>query len=65
MFVGIRQGSARGTEDTMSSTCMTTLPLAWVGGLFTVFGVKLAVLNRASTGIGGKDQASDMGTPRV
>jgi hypothetical protein len=36
-----------------------------LGGLFTVFGVKLAVLNRPSTGIDGKDQASDMGTPRV
>ena len=35
----------------MGLTCMTTLPLVWGWGLFIVFGVKLAVLNRASTGM--------------
>lgn len=39
---------------------MTTLPLACGCGLFTAFGVKLAVLNRASTGIQDEDRALDM-----
>jgi len=40
-----------GPRAQCSSTCMTTLPLAWGWGLSTVFGVKFAVLNRASTGM--------------
>ncbi len=51
MFAWLDKDQHVGPRGQCISTCMTTLPLAWGGGLSTVFGVKLAVFNRASTGM--------------